>query len=112
MKRLFVLLSTGGALLLLMVLSAGAAHAQITNCFPLDTVVKQLADRHGETRQSTGLSANGHVFEVFANEETGTWTLTVTYPVGLTCLIATGQSFENLDEILPPEHESPRGLDL
>jgi hypothetical protein len=48
-----------------------------------------------------GLGANNAVVEVFASEETGTWTITVTMPSGLTCLVASGQSFETLAEALP-----------
>ena len=50
-----------------------------------------------------GLAARGSVVEVFASDETGTWTITVTNPAGVTCLVASGQSFEALAEALPPE---------
>ena len=71
------------------------------NCAPRDAVVERLAEGYGETRQSMGLGANNAVVEVFASEETGTWTITVTMPSGLTCLVASGQSFETLAEALP-----------
>jgi hypothetical protein len=71
------------------------------NCAPRDAVVERLAEGYGETRQSMGLGANNAVVEVFASEETGTWTITVTMPNGLTCLVASGQSFETLAEALP-----------
>ena len=66
-----------------------------------DAVVDRLAEGYGETRQSMGLGANNAVIEVFASAETGTWTITVTTPNGLTCLVASGQSFETLAEALP-----------
>ena len=31
------------------------------------------------------------------------WTITVTSPSGMTCLVASGQSFETLAEALPPK---------
>ena len=71
------------------------------NCAPRDVVVDRLADRYGESRQSIGLGANNAVVEVFASSETGTWTITVTTPQGLTCLVASGQAFEALAEALP-----------
>lgn len=78
------------------------ASAQNTrNCGPRQAVVDRLAEGYGETRQSMGLGANNAVVEVFASEETGTWTITVTTPNGLTCLVASGQSFEPLVEALP-----------
>ncbi|MGB0658681.1 MAG: hypothetical protein ACPGNV_00790 [Mangrovicoccus sp.] len=43
-----------------------------------------------------GLGANNSVVEIFASDKTGTWTITVTMPNGTTCLIASGQAFEDL----------------
>ena len=48
------------------------------------------------------MARQGAVMEVFASDDTGTWTITVTLPNGLTCLIAAGESFEVLAEALPP----------
>jgi hypothetical protein len=36
--------------------------------------------------------------ETFANLDSGTWTITVTAPSGVTCLVASGQGFERLYE--------------
>lgn len=81
---------------------SGPALAQgMQNCAPRDTVISRLADRYGESRQSVGLAANNQMVEVFAAPDTGTWTITVTLPGGLTCLVASGQAFETLAEPLP-----------
>lgn len=81
-----------------------AAQAQnLRNCGPRQAVVDRLASGYGETRQSMGLGSNNSVVEVFASAETGTWTITVTTPNGLTCLVASGQAFEELAEALPIE---------
>ena len=72
--------------------------SQQRQCGPRDNVVAILGERYGESRQSIGLGASGQVMEVFASLETGTWTITVTSPAGMTCLVASGQSFEPLDE--------------
>ena len=81
--------------------AASDALAQGRNCAPRDAVVERLAEGYGESRQSMGLGANNAVIEIFASQETGTWTITVTTPNGLTCLVASGQSFETLAEALP-----------
>ncbi len=73
------------------------------NCAPRDLVVERLADKYGETRQSMGLGANNNMMEVFASLETGSWTITVTTAQGVTCLVASGQAFEELAEALPPQ---------
>lgn len=83
--------------------AASQANAQSArNCGPRDTVVTRLANGFGETRQSMGLGANNAVVEVFASDENGTWTITITMPNGVTCLIASGQAYEALAEVLPP----------
>lgn len=104
MKRNVSLLHLGAltAAAGLYVASTLEASAQGTrNCAPRAAVVERLAEGYGESRQSMGIGANNSVVEVFASEETGTWTITVTTPSGLTCLVASGQSFETLAEALP-----------
>ena len=78
----------------------------LRQCGERAQVVNRLAEGYGETRQSLGLGANNAVIEVFASEETGTWTITVTLPDGRTCLIASGKSYEELDEELAPVGET------
>jgi hypothetical protein len=41
-----------------------------------------------------GLDTNNGVVAVYANIESGSWTITVTSVASLTCLIASGLSFE------------------
>ncbi|GHF38160.1 hypothetical protein [Seohaeicola zhoushanensis] len=98
MKRALFQLMTGLGLALI---AATGLAAQTRNCAPRDIVVERLADGYGESRQSIGLGAQGAVIEVFASNDTGTWTITVTTPAGLTCLVASGQSFQALAEVLP-----------
>ncbi len=88
----------------LMVLAAGQVFAEGNrNCAPRDLVLERLAEKYGETRQSIGLGANNAVVEVFAATNTGSWTITVTTPNGLTCLVASGKSYETLAEALPSQ---------
>ncbi len=86
------------------VVATGQVSAQSggRNCGARDIVVDRLAESYGETRQSMGLGANNQIIEVFASSETGTWTITVTMPNGMTCLVASGQAFEVLTEDLTP----------
>ncbi|MCR9158800.1 MAG: hypothetical protein NXH80_16300 [Rhodobacteraceae bacterium] len=93
------------------VLAIGALIASSTltqaqqNCAARDTVIERLASAYGETRQSIGLAQNNTMVEVFASSDSGTWTITVTNATGLTCLVASGQAFENLAETLPTPAE-------
>ena len=71
------------------------------NCAPRPVVVERLSGSYGETRQSIGLGSNNAVVEVFASDDTGSWTITVTMASGMTCLLAAGNAFERLDEVQP-----------
>ncbi|MFQ1699294.1 hypothetical protein ACJ5NV_01730 [Loktanella agnita] len=98
MKQKFFLMSFGISALML---AAGHANAQSRNCAEHTAVVERLAANYGESRQSIGLGSDNSVVEVFASAETGSWTITVTRPGGPTCLVAAGQSFQQLGEALP-----------
>lgn len=95
-------LSLGFGVLLL---AANHAAAQGQSCGPHDNVVDLLASSYGEARESLGIAANNAVIEVFANRETGTWTITITYPGGATCLMASGLSFETVPQAMIPPGE-------
>ncbi len=98
MKRNLFLMSFGiGA----MMLAANHAHAQSRQCAAHDAVVERLAARYGESRQSIGLGSDNSVVEVYASAETGSWTIVVTRPGGPTCLVAAGQSFQQVNEASP-----------
>jgi hypothetical protein len=81
---------------------APAAQAQdARHCAPRERVIERLASTYGETRRSVGLGANNAVVEVFASDDSGSWTITVTLPSGVTCLVASGQAYESLAETMP-----------
>lgn len=90
-----------GTAVLAVLFCAPASAQTATNCAPRETVVERLASKYGESRQSMGLGANNAVVEVFASAETGTWTITVTSAHGMTCLVASGQAFEERADALP-----------
>ena len=73
-----------------------------TPCAERDAVVQRLKDKYGETLQSMGLHQSNAVMEVYASESTGTWTILVTRPDGMACLIAAGQMWEGQAASLTP----------
>ena len=76
-------------------------------CAERGLVLERLTQKYGETRQSMGLAANNGIVEMHASEETGSWTITVTHPNGITCMVAAGTSFEAIDEELPASLGAP-----
>jgi hypothetical protein len=63
-------------------------------CAEHSLVVQRLADKYGETLRSMGLHQNTDLIEVYASDETGTWTILITKPNGQACLLAAGQMWE------------------
>ena len=96
MKLKLAVLTAAAALALPM-----AASAQGQNCGARTAVVDRLADKYGESRQSIGMAPKGRVVEVFASQETGTWTILVTMPNGVSCLMAAGKAWEGVAEAAP-----------
>lgn len=100
-EKLFKLSGLVAASVIYLASTMDVAAQNGRNCAPREAVVERLAEGYGETRQSVGLGSNNAVVEVFASDETGSWTITVTMPGGLTCLVASGQSYETVAEALP-----------
>jgi hypothetical protein len=97
MPKMMFALSFGFAALIFATQNAFAAN----NCADRAIVLNELATKYRETRRAVGIAANSTVMEMFAAADTGTWTLTVTTPDGTTCLVASGEGFEVINETLP-----------
>lgn len=76
----------------------GAAQAQQI-CEPRGDVIRHLADNYAEAPVAMGLSSNGGVVEILTNQEKTTWTILITMPDGKTCMIAAGESWEELNPV-------------
>ncbi|OCX65876.1 hypothetical protein BFP70_06985 [Thioclava sp. SK-1] len=97
MQKTFFALSFG---LLAVLLAAQQLHAAEDACGVRQKIIGQLNDKYQETRRGIGLAANNSVLEIFV-ADTGSWTILVTKPSGMSCLIASGQNYETLSEKLP-----------
>ncbi|MCH8953352.1 MAG: hypothetical protein IID49_14705 [Proteobacteria bacterium] len=85
------------------VLPAAPAGAQMARvqmarvqmvCGKRADMVRQLDEKYGETRRSMGLAEGRGVVELYASEETGSWTILITSPQGTACMMAAGQAFQ------------------
>lgn len=71
----------------------GVAHAQEMRCAAREQVITFLVERLGEDRRAMGLTGRGAVMELFASAQ-GAWTITISLPDGRTCLLASGDGYE------------------
>jgi hypothetical protein len=95
------------ALAAALAVSAGAAGAQTgPKCAPAADVIARLTSKYGETLQAEGLRGGTSVVQIYANAETGTWTVLDVGVSGLACLISAGEAWSGF---LP---QQPAGDDL
>lgn len=80
----------------------GLAAAQTQQCGERGRIVGILAEKYGETPRSIGLTPQGALVETYASDDTRSWTITVSFPDGRMCLLASGTSFEALQPGLIP----------
>ncbi len=74
-----------------------AAPAQAQNqCNTRDSVVSLLANKYQETPIAVGVTNVGGLVEVFSTKDGATWTITVTSPRGMTCLVTAGEGWRKL----------------
>lgn len=93
MRKLLIVL---GALLIGLSAIPEAARAQMM-CGPRNDVVANLEKGYSEHPVSMGLASNGAVIEVFLSEA-GTFTIVMTRPDGLSCLMAAGKNWQDRPE--------------
>ncbi|MBL8700639.1 MAG: hypothetical protein JNK67_19855 [Alphaproteobacteria bacterium] len=102
MPRVAVLAAVLSALLI----PAGASRAnQPASCFKRPDLIRYLAANFKESPIAVGLTDAGMLLEVFSSLTGETWTVAVTTPAGMTCLMATGQDWQAVPrtaEVGPP----------
>ncbi|CUK09776.1 hypothetical protein Q8W37_08660 [Shimia thalassica] len=94
---------------LLFGMAAAAPPAFAGNCGLRNTVIERLQSKYSETLSARGLQ--GHqtsatMVEVWASEETGTFTVIVTSPQGVSCVVAAGTDWFQSTEEAQPEGTS------
>ena len=72
------------------------AYAQQAVCGARDEIVSRLENGYQETASGAGpIVGGGAVIELYTSDA-GTWTLVLTQPNGVSCLIAVGKNWETL----------------
>ncbi len=96
MRRITEVALSTFVLTLAAILFAPAAAAKPV-CGSHQSVSEKLKKSYTEAPISMGVTSAGAIVEVFASPK-GSWTLVVTRPNGMSCLIAAGQDWETLPQ--------------
>ena len=86
-----------------LVASTAMAQGQ-PQCNERDNVLALLAKKYQETPIAGGVTNTGGLVEVLTDHKGDTWTIIVTTPQGMSCLVAAGEGWRNMEQIaLDPE---------
>ncbi len=83
-----------------LVLLAGMAQPALAQnvCASRDILVDSLAQDYSEAPSALGISDSGAVVEVLSAKDGTTWTILMTTPDGISCVVATGEMWERLPD--------------
>jgi hypothetical protein len=74
--------------------SGDAIGQQAPACVKRVDLVEHLRSKYGERPESYGVADNGAMVELFTSSDGSTWTLAMTLPSGVSCLVATGSAWD------------------
>ncbi|MET4129128.1 hypothetical protein [Roseovarius sp. MBR-6] len=77
------------------------AQAQGLTCLPRAALIERLEGRYKEHLAGGGLQSPQQLLEVWASDETGSFTVFVTRPDGVSCIVATGQHWNSTTATAP-----------
>lgn len=84
--------------------AAAPAGAQAL-CGDRDEIVSRLETGYKESASALGIAGTGGVVELYTSEK-GSWTLLLTQPNGVSCLLAAGESWETLPDAKPASQKA------
>ena len=90
------LLAAGASLAAALIPTPAAAEE---SCDRRDKVLGQLAQKYQEIPVAIGVTSTGGLVEVLATGDGSTWTIIVTTPQGVSCLVAEGEGLRFLRRV-------------
>lgn len=96
-----VVVATVAAVALPVLLGTQPAEAgqRKTLCMPREKAAAILGKRYKERPVGMGLASNGTVLELYHREDGASWTMIMTRPDGMSCVMATGKSWNSFAEV-------------
>ena len=78
---------------------ATSAAAQNQQCAPYDVIKTRLDSKYSERQVFSGTMQANRRVEIWANDQTQTWTALVIHPNAIACLVASGKGLNTLTPI-------------
>ncbi|TMJ38121.1 MAG: hypothetical protein E6G89_12830 [Alphaproteobacteria bacterium] len=86
-----------GIVAALLILLPTIAAAQLP-CAARDEIVSEITQHFKEAPEATGVTPQGMLLEVFVSEARS-WTILLTTPQGVSCIVAVGENWEREPEV-------------
>lgn len=83
-------------------LTAWADPGLAANCAARDMVVERLKTRYAEQLVARGLQSKNALMEIYASAATGTYTVLITTPQGVSCVVGSGTDLMFEDAVPQP----------
>ncbi len=92
-------LALGAAL----VMASSSAFAA-PQCNSRGKVLALLSEKYSEAPVAIGVANNGGLVEVLSTSDGNTWSIIITSPQGMRCLVAAGEGWRSIEQIaMDPE---------
>lgn len=91
--------AAGVALLCLVAAGAAAQPVSAPPCALRNDFIRLMAHSYDEKPVAIGVTDDGRLLEVFASKSGSTWSLAVTLPSGVTCLVMSGFEWHTRPEV-------------
>ena len=75
------------------VVSASAAGPNL--CTKRTSMISALSNKYEEQRRGMGVASRAGVMEFYVSQK-GTWTMLMTLPNGMSCIVAAGRDWEEI----------------
>ena len=85
---------------------ASASALAAPQCNTRETVLELLSQKYSEAPVAVGVANNGGLVEVLSTGDGGTWSIIITSPKGMSCLVAAGEGWRMFEEQLAQEPEA------
>ncbi len=77
--------------------TSGAAQVVPQLCGERSEIIGNLAERYEESQIAVGVTDAGGLVEVLSSRDGETWTIIVSVPNGMSCLLAVGQGWRAIE---------------
>lgn len=85
---------------------ASASAMAAPQCNSRATVLQLLAQKYSEAPVAVGVANNGGLVEVLSTGDGQTWSIIITSPKGMSCLVAAGEGWRMFEEQMAQDPEA------